>query len=133
MRILVDTNIFLDVALDRKQFADESAGLLSVSGIQLFSAWHTVSNLWYIVRKENSFEIARDAVWNVLKTTIVPRGGSLELFHAFRLGISDFEDAMQAAIADSYDIDYIATRNISDFENSPVEARTPGDLLSLLL
>ena len=40
-----------------------------------------------------------------------------------------FEDAVQSATMESVHADYIITRNIKDFKNSPVKALTPNDFL----
>jgi hypothetical protein len=39
---------------------------------------------------------------------------------------------MQAAAAQTCGARYIATRNVRDFERSPVPARTPEELLEML-
>jgi predicted nucleic acid-binding protein len=51
---------------------------------------------------------------------------------AFSCGIRDFEDAVQAMCARRIEADYIVTRNIKDFENSPVRPILPGDLPALM-
>jgi predicted nucleic acid-binding protein len=133
VKILIDTNVFLDVALQRAPFAAVSEALLrecSNEGFPMLCAWHSVSNLWYILRKQSGRSIAESVVQGVLKATIVPRCGSAEFVYAINLNMPDFEDAMQASVAHFAEADYIATRNTTDFANSPVEARTPGDLLA---
>ncbi len=53
------------------------------------------------------------------------------LRRATALGMLDFEDAVVAAMAENMQCDYIITRNVSDFCNSPVRALRPGELLAL--
>jgi hypothetical protein len=56
------------------------------------------------------------------------------VFEAGRLlAVSDFEDAVVAAMAQAGACDYIVTRNVQDFTGSPVPAITPMDFLALLL
>ena len=45
----------------------------------------------------------------------------------------DFEDAVQAYCAKRHRIDYIVTRNVKDFVNSPVKAISPEDFINLVL
>jgi len=51
---------------------------------------------------------------------------------ALVLGMSDFEDAVQAAAAAKVGADFVATRNERDYRKSPVKARSPSELLTLL-
>ena len=49
---------------------------------------------------------------------------------ALALSMTDFEDAIQAAHAESCGAHLIVTRNTADFANSPVPAMTPEDFLA---
>jgi predicted nucleic acid-binding protein len=53
-----------------------------------------------------------------------------DIFHAAKLGFSDFEDAIIAAIAQREKADYIITRNTQDFSKSNVPAVTPDTFLT---
>ena len=46
--------------------------------------------------------------------------------------ITDFEDAIQYACAESIDADYIVTRNTKDYGSGSIKAVTPEELLELL-
>ena len=52
MKLLLDTDVLLDVALDRKPHAESSSALVDAlerrpgSG---FIAWHSISNFYYLV------------------------------------------------------------------------------------
>jgi len=131
--ILLDTDVILDVALDRTPWADDSAALLTaleVSPVGCFVAWHTLSNLYYLLRPARGGRDARDFLAALTAfATVVPTG--TEDFHfAVQLPVPDLEDAMQAAAAHACAARWIATRNLRDFERSPVPARSPADLLA---
>ena len=49
--------------------------------------------------------------------------------HALTLPINDFEDAMQAAAAVEAGVDFIVTRNVADYVNSPIPAHRPAAFL----
>lgn len=57
---------------------------------------------------------------------------SKDLKFAFTGVMKDFEDALQAYCAKRYHIDYILTRNVKDFQFSPVKAIEPVDFINLL-
>lgn len=133
--ILVDTDVILDVALDRAPHVDASAALLDLlerrpSGG--FVAWHTLSNLYYLIRPARGQGDARAflaALTDVL--TVAPT--DTESFRlAASLPLVDLEDAMQVAAARACGALYIATRNVSHFRGAPVPALTPAALLEEL-
>jgi predicted nucleic acid-binding protein len=45
------------------------------------------------------------------------------------LAFKDFEDAVVAVVAKTYGSDFIVSRNVDDFANSPVPVITPTDFL----
>ena len=56
--------------------------------------------------------------------------GTAEAKHALALGMSDFEDAMQAAAAVQAGVDFIVTRNTGDYGSAPIPAITPDEFLA---
>jgi len=56
MNVLLDTDILIDVALDRMPFAAESSAVLDMAqqrSFHAFIAWHSLSNFYYIVDSES--------------------------------------------------------------------------------
>jgi predicted nucleic acid-binding protein len=129
LKILVDTDVLLDVALDRKPFVDESSAVLEwcqqTPGGALI-AWHTVSNVYYILRVARSDAKGREFVADLLSFTGVASGGTESVQHALTMRITDFEDAMQIAAAMSGNADLIVTRNVVDYRHALLPAITPG-------
>ena len=130
--ILVDTDVILDVALDREPHVAHSAALLErlergpEGG---FVAWHTLSNLYCLLRPATGAGDAReflDALVGFL-TVAPPDTGAFRF--AASLPMADLEDAMQAAAARSCGARFIATRNTKDFARSPIPALTPEEAL----
>lgn len=133
--ILLDTDVLLDVALDRAPWADASAGLLDLLERRprmAFVAWHTVSNFHYLVRPSRGPDRARAFLSDLTGFASVAAAGTDDLRFALALPLADLEDAMQVAAARACGAQYIATRNVKDFQASPVPARTPAQLLEEL-
>jgi predicted nucleic acid-binding protein len=128
LKILVDTDVLLDIALDRKAFADESSAVLEwcqqTPGGALI-AWHTVSNIYYILRVARSDAKGREFVADLLGFIGVISGGTESVKHALTMRITDFEDAMQVAAAMSGNADLIVTRNVADYRHALIAAITP--------
>jgi len=135
MKVLVDTNIFLDVLLDRKGLTEESQRLLDWCDAHpgdAWIAWHTLSNLYYIGARCSGKSEALAQIDAILNVFEVCPCGSREARAARALPLADFEDALQVAAAMAGDIDWIVSRNKKDFRNSPVPALLPGEFLRKL-
>lgn len=132
MRILVDTNLFLDVLLDRKDLANESQTVLDWCESHPGSgwiAWHTLANLYYIGARQTSPREAAQFIDDILAVFDVCPTDSATARRARTLNMADFEDALQAAAAQNADLNLIVTRNIRDFRNSPIPAHTPPQFI----
>jgi len=132
MRILIDANVLLDVALARPRLHEASGEALSQCGRKenaAFVAWHTISNVYYILRHQANHDQATEFLGDLLKWVEVVGVGHTDAVRAFRYDMRDFEDALQVTAAEACSADMILTRNIEDFRASPILARTPEDFL----
>ncbi len=130
--MLIDTDILLDIALDRAPFFDDSRAVSDWCQSHRASAivaWHTISNLYYLLRGARSDVEARNFIGEILRFVAVAGGGSAEVRHALTLPINDFEDALQVALGLAGHADCIVTRNLRDYRGSPMVSLTPKDFL----
>jgi len=131
--ILLDTDILIDVALDRQPHVEDSAALLSLLERRprmAFVAWHTLSNFFYLVSPAHGREDAREFLVELTRFVAVAPTDTEAFHYAAFLPLPDFEDALLVAAARACGASYIATRNVKDFRESPVPARTPTELLA---
>lgn len=134
-RILFDTNVVLDVLLDRRAHAEASTRAWAAveNGVaEGMLAAHAVTTLHYLVRKELGTARAKGVVSAVLRILTVASVDGAILQEALQLSFSDFEDAVTAAAARSAGCDYIVTRDPKGFRESPVRAMTPEAAMPLL-
>lgn len=130
--ILIDTDVLIDVALDRDPHADPAAMLLDRlerEPRRSFVAWHTLSNFYYLVSPTRGRDDAKAFLVDLTRFVLVAPTDTQAFHYAARLPLGDFEDALQVAAAVACGASFIATRNVRDFQRSPVPARTPGELL----
>ncbi len=136
MIVLIDTDVLIDVALDRAPYAEPAAGLLDLlerrSG-SAFVAWHTIANFYYLVAPTRGGRPTRDFVLDLLRFVEAAPATTKALRRATRLQMRDVEDAMQVVAAEACGAEVIATRNIRDYARSPLRAATPKALVSELL
>jgi predicted nucleic acid-binding protein len=133
LKILVDTDVLLDVALDRKAFVDESSAVLEwcqqTPGSALI-AWHTVSNIYYMLRVARSDAKGREFVADLLSFTDVCSGGTEAVRRALTMRLGDFEDALQITAAISGGAHCVITRNVIDYRNSVIQPLTPSEFIA---
>ncbi len=130
MRLLIDTDVLLDFALNREPHAEAAKRLLAWAAAnpgRCAVAWHSLANLNYMMRGKTGLFI-RD----LLEFVEVPRTGREQMQAALDLGFADLEDAMQTAAAMLFGAQAIVTRNIRDYRHSPIKADTPESVLKLL-
>ena len=130
MRLLIDINVLLDVALLRPG-APESARLLALCGRQHegWLAWHSVATLAYLIERQLSDISSRDFIRGVLDWADIATTGRPDALAALDLPMRDFEDALQVAAAMACGAQFIITRNERDFKASPVPALSPDAFL----
>lgn len=136
LKLLIDTNVILDVVLKRGQRGIDGGLLLSAVQRQRaggYVAAHSITTVHYIVERESGDATARLAVTYILQLLSVVPLGSNDFHAAVALGMPDFEDAVQAAAALAVPADYIVTGNKKDFRHSPVPSRSAAQILPLML
>ena len=133
--ILIDTDVLIDVALDRRPHSEPASELLDrieLGAINAFMAWHTVSNFYYLVAPSRGNMDTRDFIVELTRFVKMAATDTEDLRYAASLPMADFEDAMQVAAARACGSQYIITRNARDFTYSPIPAISPQDALNAL-
>ena len=135
-KILIDSDVILDLFLDREPFADQAERVVEefAARIQGHVTTAALLNIYYIARKTLGRVTALDCIRRLLETDglEVLAIDKHQIQAAMNSEMTDFEDAVQAAAAEIAEIDFIVTRNIRDFRRSPVPAMTPEELLRKL-
>jgi len=133
MRVLLDTDVVLDVVIARVPFAKAAAELLDLNEQGLFEAYIsgiTPVNIFYIARKAKSSADLRQAISKLLQTVRVCPLDHSVLTNAFNSPFSDYEDAVQHACATASHLDAIVTRNLDDYKNATLPVFAPADFLN---
>jgi len=134
-KVLIDTNIILDIALQRDPFfedADQIFGKIDDDVIKGFVSASSITDIYYVSRKscgrEKTIAFIRELI-DILEVLSVAKA---TIINALNTDFKDFEDAVQYCVADMNRIDVIVTRNKSDFELSAIEVCTPKELLKMI-
>ena len=115
-RILVDTNVLLDYLLTREPFYGDAEKIIHgcVDGkAKGCIAAHSISNMFFILRKDYSAEERREVLSSLCSIFDVEGIDKAKLLSGLQNEeFSDFEDCLQMECAKAYKADYIVTRNM---------------------
>ena len=136
MVLLIDTNIIIDMAANRTPFMEKSIKVIELCAVSKATGYlssRSFCDIFYILRKDMSPDQRKAFIKEIRKymnTAII----SDEIIDKAldNNDITDFEDAIQYACAESINADYIVTRNTKDYCSGPIKAVTPEELLELL-
>jgi predicted nucleic acid-binding protein len=136
MKVLIDTNIALDVLLNRKEFYEDSSKILVLSENRVIDGYisaSAITDIYYVSykvykNKETVFELLN----KLLQVVNVASVTDDNIHNALNLKWDDFEDSLQYVIADSIIVDYIVTRNADDFKVND-KVITPKRLIQVIL
>jgi predicted nucleic acid-binding protein len=134
-RILFDTNIVLDVLLDRAPHVAASSTLwaaVEAGIVEGMLAAHAVTTIHYLIRKQHGEAKAKRTISSILTVFRVAAIDGPVLSEALHSHFPDFEDAVTASAAQAAVCDWIVTRDARGFKNSLVRAVTPEMLAPLL-
>jgi predicted nucleic acid-binding protein len=133
MRVLIDTNIILDVLFDRQPFVEDAVKLwkfVEAGHVTGYLTATTMTNIFYIARKQLEGERSREIIADLLSVFEIWPVSKEILSDALSLPFLDYEDAVQEAVARQADVDAIITRNLVDYTNSTFRVMTAGNIIS---
>ena len=136
MVILIDTNVILDYLIPRQPFADIADKILGLCVQQECSGYiaaHSITNIFYILRKQFSVSERKKLLMELCEFIEVAGIQKKQVIDALNdEDFDDFEDRIQVECAKMIGADYIITRNIIDFSASPIPAMLPEDFLQIM-
>ena len=138
MKVLIETNIVIDVLLKQEPFYKDSFIILQLAdsgNIKGIFAAVSMTNVFYILRKvrqDNGTDVYQimDKISSLF--TIAPVYEST-ISTALSLRWKDFEDAVQYITAKENNVDCIITRNKSDYKNSDIPCKNPTDFIEYFI
>lgn len=132
-KVFVDTDVCLDLLLDRKPF--------NASATKLFSRAHrgkisisvsalSFTNMDYVIRAQYKIFESRKFIarFKPLVNVLAVNDTIIDL--ALASDFSDFEDAVQYYTATENGISILLTRNLRDYKSANIEVMTPESFLA---
>jgi hypothetical protein len=134
-RVLFDLNILLDVLQEREEFFAFSARCLAHAETGDIQGWltaHSVTTLFYLITKDQSVEQTCVTLTSLLQFLKISPIDQDTIEGALNLPYRDFEGAVQMMSALEIHADYLLTRNVIDYDPTPVDVVQPVELLAIL-
>ena len=133
MRILIDTNVILDILQKREPFFADSYRVLREvieSDTECLISASSATDIFYMLRKSlGSAQAAKDQLEQLAQLVTFGDVQGMDIHTALMRAMPDFEDAVVDTVAERSGASYIVTRNIKDFADSAVPAILPADFL----
>ena len=133
MKILIDTNVIMDSLIGREPFFDDSDKVLKLCSehkIEGYVAGHTITNLFYLLRKHYSNNDSRNILLNLIEFLKVENIDIGKIKLALEnVDFKDFEDCLQVECGYSIQADFIITRDVKDFSLSKIKCLSPSEFL----
>ena len=133
MKVLIDTNIILDLVLDRLPYSTDAKNIWDANSIGLYEGYLsaiTPINVHYFVRKFKGAMVADQVVQELLDNFKICSIDQTVLQAARFSAIKDYEDAVQHSSAESSGVSVIVTRNLKDYAMATLTIYSPSDFLS---
>jgi len=132
--LFIDSDIIIDVYSKRDPFYESSAKIISLGDcgkLSLSTSPVVIANVFYILKKYGNKEFARSSLMKIRKIISVLSVNEKEIDLALASGFSDFEDAIQYYVSIENKIDFIITRNKSDYKKSKIPVCNAQEYINL--
>ncbi len=136
MRILIDTNIILDVLLKREPFYENAANVPKAtenSDIKEFVSASAITDIYYIAYKTLRDKAkVKELLKSILRIVSVAGISAEDIYRSLELDWNDFEDSIQYSSAVGNDMDGLITRNVKDYSLAELPIWTPEAFLEII-
>ena len=134
--LFIDTDIIIDLLSDRKDFSLYAARIFSLGlkkEVKVYTSSNSIANTYYILSLRMKIAQSDKLIYNFLKHIEIISVDKSILERAFSSKFGDIEDAIQYFSALSKgDIDYLVTRNITDYKLSSIPVYSSNEILQLI-
>ena len=137
MKVFLDTNILLDVLVERdnKEFTENATMILGLGSnrvLDLYMSVLSVTTIAYVLRNMTTVKkkgIIKDLVSIVKVLPSLPE----HVENMLECQMNDIEDAMQVQSAKEGQCDVIVTRNTTDFRDAGLPVISPEEFLKKII
>lgn len=133
--VLVDTNVWVDIALRRPGFFEESLGSVMAcieEGMRIFVVGTSVKEVFYWAEKSAGSAAGYQALSMLFDIADVAAVDEPVCKSALALERPNYEDGIIAACAQAEHVDAILSRDVTAFQNALVPKYSPREFIAIL-
>ena len=136
MKVFYDSNVVLDVLLNRTDFLTDSFAALKFSETRKVKGYISVvstTDIFYLVNRNLKDTQQSIEKMRVLFSIVdIAKADKKIALNALNSGWKDFEDAVQYSVAKKLGTKYIITRNQKDYLKSDIQVVSPKEFTKLM-
>ncbi|WP_397546424.1 PIN domain-containing protein [Rhodothermus marinus] len=132
VQVFLDTNVILDVLLERAPHVQAAAQILAEIEVGRFigiCSATTFTTVYYVLHRARNDRVAREGLRMLLEFCRVAPVTREVIQSALMLSFPDFEDAVQHEAARLAGAEVIVTRNVKDFAEAQLPVYSPEAFL----
>jgi len=134
MKVLIDTNIALDILLHRLDYTNAALifSFTQHNVIESYISASAITDIFYISGKDLGKKTAKEALKNLLQVFKPATVTDNHIYRALNLDWNDFEDSVQYVVGESFSADFIITGNIDDYALGSIPVITPEQFIKII-
>ena len=134
MKILIDTNVVLDILLKRPDFSNAKFiySLAEENHIECFISASAITDIFFIAKGTLGKRPTKEALKDLLQVFHPATVADSHIFQALNMEWNDFEDSVQYTVGETLSVDYIVSRNTQDFSSGSISAVTPQEFIEII-
>ena len=134
MKVLIDTNVALDYILHRSDYTNAKmiymmAEQKAITGYISASA---ITDIFFLAKGTLGKKPTKEVLKKLLSVFKPATVTDSHIYQALNLDWNDFEDSVQYVVGESFNADYIVTRNTQDYASGSIPAVTPEQFLQTI-
>jgi predicted nucleic acid-binding protein len=132
MKLFVDTNVILDLILERQPFYEDATQVFLIASQRNLICHISASSLtdiYFLTKKYADKKYADETIQHIFSGFDIVAVDKKLLTEAHKLKFPDFEDALQHQCAIACKSEFIITRNKKDFKFSKIKVLTPKEFI----
>jgi len=136
LHALIDTNVMLDLLLNRQQFLSAAESMWDARDRGLLVAYLTsssITDIYYICRQHAGPVQAKVSIGTCLTGFTIIAVDLVMLNAAYQMSGNDYEDNVQIAAAMAAGCQHIITRDVKGFQHSAIPPLSPQQAGSLFV
>lgn len=135
MKLLIDTNIVLDVLLQREPFCRDAVKVMNLAqydDVHEYVSASAITDIYYIAYKQiKDRKLVLDLIKRLLMVVSIAAVTEQEIRNALETEWKDFEDAVQYSVALLNEMEGLVTRNPRDYERADISIWSPEQVLKV--